>query len=256
MKPSEPTPDYHSATGVEATRAERCHIVDDPAGGGGKALEVFYPEDEILGINERVYLENAVGYEPRVAHARFELFFPEDWQTWDDGINGGTKLPGWADHRGTEEDPGGAAGGNHNQGASYSMRMGSPCQGGIHDASGGAEVPFLSQVYDATVDPDEHKHGWHHCWTEGGSKGEWTTIDYRITLNTPGVPDGRLEGWVNGVKAWDYDEYLFLEEEFADRGIPYWRRHYHFGGDWGSPVDNDLYERNLSIWVDDNVPEM
>ncbi|ELY91486.1 hypothetical protein C484_10676, partial [Natrialba taiwanensis DSM 12281] len=125
----EPKPDYHSQKLRETTRAERCHIVRT-GDGDGDALQVNYPEGETDGINERVYLENAVGYEPEVAHARYELYVPDDWEVWNDGINGGTKLPGWANQA-----EGGASGGHHNQGAAWSCRMNTPCQGGTYDGS-------------------------------------------------------------------------------------------------------------------------
>ncbi|NUC71721.1 hypothetical protein HTZ84_05255 [Haloterrigena sp. SYSU A558-1] len=266
VKPSDPMPDYHSATGLEATRGENCYVVDDPAGGDEKVLEVFYPEEEILGINERVYLENAVGYEPKVVHGRYEIFFPETFEIRQGYHHGGTKLPGVADHRGDPPDnEGGGAGGVRNPG-SYSDRKFASSRDGLYNETVGADIPINSQVYDATYDPRKHPYGWHHCWSKGVNKGSWYTIDYRTVLNTPGESDGRILGWINGELAFDSDElakeddefdgYLFLEEKFAERGIPYWRRHYHYGGEWGSPKDQSLYERNLSIWVDDNVPEM
>nr|WP_152422753.1 hypothetical protein [Natrialba taiwanensis] len=93
--------------------------------------------------------------------------------------------------------------------------MNTPCQGGTYDGSDGAEVPFTSQVYDGSVDPDEHEYGYVHRWSRGGSKGEWTTIDYRITMNTPGKADGSLEGWVNSEKAFEHDGYLFRDRDHA-----------------------------------------
>ncbi|ELY91423.1 polysaccharide lyase, partial [Natrialba taiwanensis] len=150
----------------------------------------------------------------------------------------------------------GASGGHHNQGAAWSCRMNTPCQGGTYDGSDGAEVPFTSQVYDGTVDPDVHQYGYVDRWQAGGSKGEWTTIDYRIELNTPGVADGRLIGWVNGVKAFDREGYLFRDKDHAHQGVRCWRWHYYFGGSWGSPSDNKLYARNFSVWADESVPEM
>jgi hypothetical protein len=52
-------------------------------------------------------------------------------------------------------------------------------------------------------------------WNDGNTgqayfkKGQWSRVEIRYKLNTPGVLDGRLQGWINGELALDTDQVMY-----------------------------------------------
>jgi putative cell wall-binding protein len=85
----------------------------------------------------------------------------------------------------------------------------------------------------------------------------WYTVRQRITMNTPGQADGRVERWVNGVKQEDVHGFRFraADQTFGVNRVI--MQFYHGGNTWdwghpggapGSPANN-IYFRNFRVWT-------
>lgn len=74
-------------------------------------------------------------------------------------------------------------------------------------------------------------------WKEGLAdlkKGRWYCVEGHIRMNTPGQPNGVVEGWINGKPAFSKRDFLFRTK--PDLGIQsFWTDIYVGGGDT-SPV--------------------
>ena len=44
-------------------------------------------------------------------------------------------------------------------------------------------------------------------------RGQWNTIKERLVLNSPGVPNGVLQVWVNGVQKINYSGIIFRVDQ-------------------------------------------
>lgn len=247
----EPEPDYRDINLDWVASDSNASVADDPTGGMRPVVSIDCQPGppQNYAVDARRDLEDMVGHEPKVAHFRYEIHFPTDFEVHQNMNHGGTKLPGPADHRG-----GGGAGGNHNPGEAWSARGYATSRGDPHDKTDGDDIPLGKQIYDVTA--AEEGYGFMHSWSEGANQGEWVTIDEFYDLGEPGENDSLIRTWVNGEKAFDRDDYQFLDEEHGDKGIHEWRWHFYFGGRWGSPKEQSIYVRRFGIWTGDNCPEL
>lgn len=87
--------------------------------------------------------------------------------------------------------------------------------------------------------------GWDFMPSQYFAKNKWTQIKERITLNTPGQKNGRLEVWLNGNKIIDYKKIIYRTKSSV--GITGFTVHPFFGGgkDWATPVDTYTMYKNF-----------
>jgi hypothetical protein len=82
------------------------------------------------------------------------------------------------------------------------------------------------------------------------SHGRWYCVETRLALNTPGEPDGVLEGYVDGKKAYGATNVMFRRASESNLKIKsLWFDIYH-GGSASSPVDNSIFFDSLAAGPD------
>ncbi|CAN5756649.1 hypothetical protein BH23ACT5_BH23ACT5_20870 [soil metagenome] len=85
----------------------------------------------------------------------------------------------------------------------------------------------------------------------------WYCIEARVEMNTPGEPDGVLEGFVDGLNAYSSSSLMFRRASEGNLAVKsLWFDVYH-GGDATSPRDNSIFFDSLAagpdrIGCDDN----
>jgi hypothetical protein len=67
--------------------------------------------------------------------------------------------------------------------------------------------------------------------------GSWYCVEGYVQMNTPGVPDGVLRGWVDGAEAFARDDVRFRRDTEADVHVDSFWFDVYFGGRTASPVD-------------------
>lgn len=248
---AEPEPEYRDIEGSQIAQSSNARLAGNPVRGEREVAEVLCQEGppEDYDVDARIDCEEMFGFEPNIAHMRWQVFFPSDFEVHQNMDHGGIKLSGLADHRGS-----GGAGGNHDPGNAYSLRMYATSRGPPNDYTDGDDIPVGIQVYDISAYEADKEYGHMHPWTVGITKGEWTDLDLFMSLDT-----NRVLGWVNERSAFDSEDhggYEFLSSSNSDRGIHEWRDHYYFGGPWGSPKEQSIYHRRTAGWTGDNCPEL
>lgn len=197
-------------------------------------LRVDCPKGENLGT-QLIYRfdQGEPGHELDEAWGRYNVYF-DPWDmtgTWEkEG-----KLPGFCNISRC-----GMGGNMCTGGEGFSSRM------GFGDGPTTDEVQLSSYVYYAN-----EKRG-HYDWTMNGNvgavaKGQWNQIDQHVKLNTPGEPDGLIEGWVNGTKA--FERNFMFRTSGANWGIREWFHNVWWSGGSSdaSPADNVVYFHDLSL---------
>lgn len=78
----------------------------------------------------------------------------------------------------------------------------------------GVDGELKSYVYHANQNKEQYGENIH--WNDGADgrdtyfiPGQWHRVEIRVKLNTPGVLDGRLEGWFDGEKRLDTSHIMF-----------------------------------------------
>ena len=82
---------------------------------------------------------------------------------------------------------------------------------------------------------NEYDPGTRFWWNTEGfqavfERGKWHHIEIRMRLNTPGLPDGLMEGWFDGVKAAHYPDFHFRDAPTANTNIAWVFFSTFFGG--------------------------
>ncbi|XP_076463779.1 uncharacterized protein LOC143295957 isoform X2 [Babylonia areolata] len=153
-------------------------VVDDPAGHSGKVLRVFYQKGAQFYSRPTTTRTSMT--------LSYDLFFSDGF----DFVKGG-KLPGL--FGGTTN----CSGGRHSD-LCFSTRL-------MWRSHGDGEVyAYLPSHQDPGLCHSSHN----HCNPDYGNSlgrgtwrfktGEWQTITQRLTLNTPGQLNGKVEVWLNG----------------------------------------------------------
>lgn len=160
--------------------AERCVIVEGEDAYSGRSLRVFYPRGSVGP------LEGGAQWRVELPELYDELFlsYRVRFEPGFEFVRGG-KLPG-------------LFGGAGNTG------------GGIPTGTDGWSGRMMWRAAGLAVQylyyPDQPRiWGEDIPWDEGFERhfvpGEWSTVEHRFVINTPGEADGLLQGWWNGVLA-------------------------------------------------------
>ena len=80
--------------------------------------------------------------------------------------------------------------------------------------------------------------------------GPWYCVEGHVKLNTPGVHDGVLEGWVDGSAAFAKDDIAFRRSGEDDIDIKSFWFDVYYGGADASPVDNEIDFDSLALGWD------
>ena len=80
--------------------------------------------------------------------------------------------------------------------------------------------------------------------------GKWHRIEIRVVMNTPGVLDGRMQGWFDGKLAFDSSEFMWRMPggEGLDIGEFLFETFYGGGNsDWAPSTDQHIYFDNFVV---------
>ena len=218
-------------------------------------------------------LKNA-DIEPEQLFLRYYLKLADDWDALSCSSDGtlyshGGKFPGIADVR-AWPDPSGQCGngGNRSDGINcWSMRSGyRSCGYPICDGVANSITRFGSYVYHpfqsnstgTTADwdaghNDTNPIGFRACDLDPKNlrcgidtngvlvRDRWYEIEMQVTMNTPGIPDGIIRGWVDGKLAYQKTNVMFrLEGHDNLHNRLVWLNVYK-GGTRGNCVDSAIY---------------
>lgn len=84
-------------------------------------------------------------------------------------------------------------------------------------------------------------------WREGLADlkpGRWYCVEGHVRMNTPGVANGRLQGWIDGKDAFLKSDFLFRTH--ANQGIDSFWTDIYVGGPLTSPVDTYIDFDNVA----------
>ncbi|MEM8864712.1 MAG: polysaccharide lyase [Planctomycetota bacterium] len=194
--------DWHSPPWSNGVSEGRVSITDDADAYGSKSLVVTYPEGQSASGKSQWWLEFDQGYE--------ELFLSYRLR-FDEGFNYvlGGKLPGLC---------GGACntGGDKPTGYDgWSARMMWRTGNWSATPGGSDKGDIVQYVYH----PDQPtQFGEDLRWDDGATPGwrefepdRWYHLQHRVVMNTPGIADGVIQGWLDGELVLDVQDIRFRE---------------------------------------------
>jgi len=203
----------------------------------GHALRVAIRRGDNLGLDMGFNFKEKLGYEPEEMYFRYYLRFADDWIP---SVDGG-KLPGFAATYGRA----GWGGRKSNGSEGWSMRglfhramsEGNPLYG---------RTAVGSYAYHAETD-DFWGDEWN--WTGNGigvlERNRWYCLEQYVKVNTPGVKDGIVRAWIDGVLAFDKTD-VHVRDIPSIKIEKLWMNVYH-GGTAPAEKDLHLYLDNIVI---------
>ncbi len=232
--------DDHHSDGLWGQRGRRVDLVApwsrNPPYNVSLSLEVTVREGTNRGLNRRYKFKANQIDEPEEAFFRYYLRLAPDWNS---DVSGG-KFPGfagtygkagWGGRKSTPE------GGWSARGFFFSSS---------NNQRGELRTPIGNYVYHLEQ-PNRYGNDW--VWSENGGalleNDRWYSVEQQIKLNTPGLSDGILRGWLDG-------RLVFEKTNLRFRGSTklkieeVWFNVYHGGGD-PAPRDLVLYLDNVVV---------
>jgi putative cell wall-binding protein len=76
--------------------------------------------------------------------------------------------------------------------------------------------------------------------------GTWNCVEARVKMNTPGVQDGILQGWVNGTRAFSKSDIMFRRSGESHLAVKSLWFDVYYGGSGTSPRDNSIQFDSLA----------
>jgi len=203
----------------------------------GKALVATVPEGGNTALNLRYDFAAETGSEPEAIYMRYYLRLGS---TWNQSVDGG-KLPGISGTYGVAGWGGRKSDGTNGWSARGLFKRsvqnpGNPLAG---------HTPVGSYVYHADM---EGNYGdnfvWVDAWADEGYGGvldidRWYCMETYVQLNTLGVNDGVIRGWVDGRLAYEKTDLRFRDVDSL-KIERIWMNIYH-GGTAASPYDQHAF---------------
>ena len=100
------------------------------------------------------------------------------------------------------------------------------------------------------------RYGDDEYWNANAQPGTWHRIQHRIVMNTPGVANGIVEAWLDGIKVLSITKLTFRNT--ADIGINLFYFSTFYGGNdasWAPAEDQYAYFDNFRIATDSEIPD-
>ncbi len=204
------------------------------------ALRARVPAGGNTALNVGYRFEQETGSEPEEIYFRYYLRFGDNWSP----IAGG-KLPGIAGrYPGTALE--GGWGGRRSTGSNGWSARGlyriNPPAGNTFEE----HVPTGNYVYHADMGGS---FGDNHLWQNDHRgllrKNRWYCVEMYLQLNTPGLNDGVLRGWIDGRLAWEKTDWRW--RDIGSLNIQeIWLNVYH-GGTTASAQDMHVYLDHVVI---------
>ncbi|HSJ34605.1 MAG TPA: S-layer homology domain-containing protein [Acidimicrobiia bacterium] len=233
--------------GVEGVFDEGWGVAPTSAGHVGPGLISRIPAGEHWGSSAHWNTKNHLGSEPTEMWIRYYLRFAPGFEVAD-GNRG--KLPGY----------GGLY--TYNCLGGRPSTAGAPCwsarmmfsplyvNDGLPSDPYDADAVTRIGFYTYSLNPDgSGRTGDVRPWdadTATLAHGRWYCVETRLALNTPGQPDGVLEGYVDGKRAFGATNLMFRRASESSLKIKsLWFDIYH-GGAAASPADNSIFFDSLA----------
>ncbi|GAA0369697.1 hypothetical protein GCM10009092_37460 [Bowmanella denitrificans] len=200
-----------------------------------RAILARFTPNKNLAHNAEYKFASHLGSEPEEAYLRYYLYIEDNAF-----VSGGGKLPGFS---GTYNRAG--WGGRRNDGFNGWSARGTFFASVVDTNHLANHVPIGSYLYDVS---DNRKYGYTIPWGHQASTlqpGKWHCIEQFIKLNTPGVSDGQLIAWVNGIRVYQNTSLNFRSTE-ALKIEKVWMNFY-FGGTSRPSTRFDMYYDNVVI---------
>ena len=89
---------------------------------------------------------------------------------------------------------------------------------------------------------------WGHTfkWSKKFTPGKWHRVEIRYVMNTPGVANGYIQGWLDGQRGLNTGKRLLFRKTNA-LAINALLVNTFFGGSWPSPKDQYVYFDNFVV---------
>jgi hypothetical protein len=203
----------------------------------GRALRAKIPKGSNSSMSVTYDFQEKTGSEPEEIYFRYYLRFANDWnQTVFSGklpgISGTYGKAGWGGRK-----PDGTDGWSARGTYFLSINTVNPL---------GGTTPIGTYCYYADQ-PGTYGDSW--VWSKKYKgylqKNKWYSIEQYVKMNTPGVHNGVLRAWVDGVLAFEKTDILFRRVDSL-KIERIWMDVYH-GGKAVSPYDQHLYFDNVVV---------
>lgn len=223
----------------------------------GKAARSSIPSGGNAGMTLSYNFQPETGQEPEEIYFRYYLRFANSWTP---DVEGG-KLPGISGTYGVA----GWGGRKVNGTNGWSARGTFTTQTSTNNPLGAKDNPIGWYCYHADM-PGTYGDIW--LWTKGCrgylENNRWYCVEQYAKMNTPGVNDGILRGWIDGRLAFEKTDIRFRDVTTL-KIEKIWMNVYH-GGIEPAPRDMDLYLDNVVIaksyigpavgdWDQDELPD-
>ncbi|MEW6983615.1 polysaccharide lyase [Colwelliaceae bacterium 6471] len=230
FKKDKPALEVHSKL-TYVKHNELKHYSEEP----GFAIKAPFSTEKNLALNLDYYFYKHLNFEPEEVYFRYYLMLGVGSK-----VSGGGKLPGFG---GTYNKAGwGGRGNSGYNGWSARGAFFSTIDKSGHLLDG--YMPIGQYIYEV----EHEKYGKTIPWGDELSvikPGKWYAIEQRLKLNTPGLSDGILEAWVDGVKVFSESD-VNLRSTLALKIEKIWFNFY-FGGVDKPKSDFDIYIDNIVI---------
>jgi hypothetical protein len=204
----------------------------DPSGSHGKSMQVFYAANSIISQNN-----SGAGWRTKIGRHKelyfaYDVYFENDAQFVLGGKLPGLGIPDYFSAAGVRPD------GTDRWTGGLMWRENGKISNYIYHAN--QSGPYGDVIY----------------WDDGPTgqvyfqKGKWNRIEMYYKMNTPGVLNGRLKGWLNGQLALDTNKIMYRMPggEHLDIGNMAINTFYG-GGDisWAPTKDQHIYFDNFVV---------
>ena len=203
----------------------------DPSGSRGHVMRAFYAANTVANKNSSGFFWRTKTGSHEELYFAYDVYFEEDAE-----FTKGGKLPGlgildWYTAAGQVPD-------------------------GTDRWTGGltwrADGKIGNYVYHAN---QPGKYGQVFLWDDGDAgqaylkRGQWNRIEIYYKMNTPGVLDGRLQGWFNGKLALDTNEVMYRMPGGEHLTIEAMQMYSMYGGDmtFAPTTDQHIYFDNFVV---------
>jgi hypothetical protein len=223
---------WYQAWGV-ANPIPRTDIVDSDAVRlfepfQNKAMRVRIDQDDHYGLDLKFFFRDHLGYEPEKVYWRYYLRFGDDWDPHKGGkmpgIAGTYNTAGWGGRPATGADGWSARGQMNGQ------------------VNGETPIGFYVYHVDRIAEWGEEII-WENNRLGYLQNNRWYCIEQYCKMNTPGLNDGILRGWVDGQLAYERTDFLFRTVDTL-KIETIWVNVYQ-GGSWVALSDHHLYIDNV-----------
>lgn len=228
--------DEHHSRQIWGDRGRRVKVPSAGLSASEHALEVTVQKGKNRGLNRRYKFKQNGLDEPESAYFRYYLRLS---QSWNSDISGG-KFPGFAGTYGKAGWGGRKAtgdGGWSARGFFFST---------AENQQGELRTPLGNYVYHLD---QTNRYGNDWVWSENGAalleNDRWYSVEQQVKLNSPGLSDGVLRGWLDGKLVFEKTNLRFRSSP-ALKIEEVWFNVYHGGGDT-APRDLVLYIDNVVI---------